>query len=390
MGQVMQSEPCKEPDKPIFRRNRNAPWRMGHSHFKEKRYELFIVEFDDQGRSFGDRSQIEPLAKRFTEATNNKEDLIVLAFAHGWRHNASDEDTNFCNFKRVLEETAEVEAQSRKPRPVVGVYVAWRGLSWESRCDLIEWVTFWGRQTAGRRVGAGSSREVFGRLRHYRHDRVKGGGAPVLVIVGHSFGGLVVYTAMAQSLIEAASTDPDKEAYSNYADLVLLVNPAFEGARYLPIQDLVTHRQHAPDKLEAHAQPPLFISVTSKTDDATKKAFPLGNLPSLLWERWRDRRERQAILNTMGHIEWMRTHDLDLGPDGNWEIKPPTAPQPFWVVAADDKIIHGHSEIFTVPFLKFLKDQIFRQVTFTRKMPAPDISGRATPRTRKTTSPRRR
>ena len=71
---------------------------------------------------------------------------------------------------------------------------------------------------------------MFGRLRHYRNHRRKHGGSPLLVIVGHSFGGLVVYSALEQSLIEAASVAAD-HVVPSFADLVLLVNPAFTAMR---------------------------------------------------------------------------------------------------------------------------------------------------------------
>ena len=44
------------------------------------------------------------------------------------------------------------------------------------------------------------------------------------MIVGHSFGGMIVFSALAQSLIEAASA-PVGRLTPGFADLVLLVNP---------------------------------------------------------------------------------------------------------------------------------------------------------------------
>ena len=66
--------------------------------------------------------------------------------------------------------------------------------------DAIADATFWTRQAAGQRVATGSVRELFGRLRHYRNRQQKRGGNPLLVIVGHSFGGMIVFSALAQSL----------------------------------------------------------------------------------------------------------------------------------------------------------------------------------------------
>jgi hypothetical protein len=59
--------------------------------------------------------------------------------------------------------------------------------------------------------------------------------APLLVIVGHSFGGMIVYSALAQSLIEAASTNKPHIS-TRFADLVLLVNPGL-GSRAVSFED---------------------------------------------------------------------------------------------------------------------------------------------------------
>jgi alpha-beta hydrolase superfamily lysophospholipase len=67
-------------------------------------------------------------------------------------------------------------------------------------------------------VAIGSVRELFGRLRRYRNRRRKDGGSPLLVIVGHSFGGMIVYSALAQSLIQAASA-PVGSMTPEFADL---------------------------------------------------------------------------------------------------------------------------------------------------------------------------
>jgi hypothetical protein len=82
-----------------------------------------------------------------------------------------------------------------------------------------------------------------------------------------------VYSALAQSLIEATSVPAD-EVTPRFADLVLLVNPAIERARYLPIYDLAQVRTFAG---RSSAQPPVFICATATNDWATGLALPIGN-----------------------------------------------------------------------------------------------------------------
>jgi hypothetical protein len=61
----------------------------------------------------------------------------------------------------------------------------------------------------------------------------------------------------------------------SFADLVLLVNPAIEAVRYLPVQALVEERQSAQGNVP---QPPVFVCVTANNDWATGLAFPPWNL----------------------------------------------------------------------------------------------------------------
>ena len=223
-----------------------------------------------------------------------------------------------------------------------------------------------GRQQAGQRVAVGSVRELFGRFRHYRNHRKDAGGAPLVVIVGHSFGGMIVYSALAQSLIEAASTTAAKVT-SRFADLVLLVNPAFEAARYLPIYDLVRERTRRKIGTD---QPPVFVCATAQNDWATGLAFPIGNALSYLTESWRGVQERQAMVNTIGHLPWLKTHDLaGGGADSSFALTavgPEGSRNPYWVVQAAPPVINGHNDIFLPPFLKFVAWLVFRHVEYSR------------------------
>ncbi|WOJ90615.1 hypothetical protein RZS28_04800 [Methylocapsa polymorpha] len=324
-------------------------------------YDLGIVEFDDQGVCHY-RTQMAAIADKLAEF--GEQDAIIIVFVHGWKHDARSDDDNLAHFSGVLEAAvrreAEVAAESqRTARPVFGVFVGWRGMTLYSRRFLVDTLslsqlTFWDRQEAGRRVSTGSIRELLGRLRQYRNRQAKDG-SRLLVIVGHSFGGMIVYSAVAQSLIEAAAT-PQGQVTPSFADLVLLVNPAVEAARYLPVHQLVYERSITPPQGLAEAQAPVFVCVTARNDWATGLAFPFGNAFSLLTEKCKDRRERQALLNTIGHISWMKTHDLSASGAAPVLTPPRDAAgiSPFWVVQATPDVINGHNDIFRPVFLEFL------------------------------------
>jgi hypothetical protein len=136
-------------------------------------YELAIVEFDDQGRCY-DRRQMDGVAERLEALAPDDglggRDVILVAFVHGWQHDARSDDDNLSAFRVLLNETVAYEksatAPGAKPRPVLGVFVGWRGLSDFGLGAVVADATFWGRQAAGQRVATGSVRELFGRLRH--------------------------------------------------------------------------------------------------------------------------------------------------------------------------------------------------------------------------------
>jgi pimeloyl-ACP methyl ester carboxylesterase len=352
----------------------NVPHQAPNWLFHFGTYDLAVVEFDDQGVCH-DRGQMQGLADKLSGLESDGQDAIVIAFVHGWKHDARSDDTNLQDFaQKVLEKAAAYENQRARaeqppqdPRPVLGVFVGWRGMTlYDSRYQLLENLTFWDRQQAGRRVATGSVRELFGYLRRYRDSRIKIG-QPLVAVVGHSFGGMIVFSALAQSLIEAAAT-PVGELVPSLADLVLLVNPAIEGARYLPVWALVKDRQRMREPVQ---QPPIFVCATATNDWATGLAFPLGNAWSLLTEKWKDWRQRQAMLRTIGHISWMKTHDLTDDPTSpvGYVLSPPSSDGqsafPFWVVAAAREVIDGHSGIFGDRFLSFVADLIFQHAKHT-------------------------
>ena len=336
-------------------------------------YELAIVEFDDQGRCY-DRGQMDGVAKRLDalapEDAKQGQDAILVAFVHGWKHDARSDDDNLSAFRVLLKETVDYEraaaAPGAKPRPVLGVFVGWRGLSDFGLGDVVADATFWGRQAAGQRVAVGSVRELFGRLRHYRNRRRQDGGNPLLVIVGHSFGGMIVYSALAQSLIQAASA-PVGRMTPEFADLVLLVNPAIEGARFLPIYDLVTS---AAFRARTTKQLPIFICAQANNDQPVGLVFPLGNAGHAVDEATIGDLEKECVTHALGFVPSFRTHKL-AGPTGNepFVLEPPGSAQsnPFWVVGAAKEVIDGHGGIWQTPFLLFIASLVFQHVQASRQ-----------------------
>ncbi|UDL93002.1 hypothetical protein LGH83_10165 [Lichenihabitans sp. PAMC28606] len=272
-------------------------------------YDLYIVEFDDQGRPFEPQA-IDRIIDRIDLTTRDSDPLIIV-FVHGWKHSAADSDENMESFKRLLHASAHIEqlraVPGARPRRIVGVYVGWRGLTFHW-LQIAQNFTFFGRSEGALRVALGSVRELFGRLSHIRNRSIATHSGARLVLAGHSFGGLIVYSAVAEYLIGSlAAADSATELVKPFGDLVLLINPAFEAARYLPVHAMLQGRTFAP------GQQPVFMSITASNDLATGMAFPAGRLFWPYKGASTNALERQARVNTMGHVPWMRTHVVSMG-----------------------------------------------------------------------------
>lgn len=296
-------------------------------------YRIAVVEFDEQGW-FRDRRQQRSLLDML-EKEGAQRDLIVTVFVHGWKHNAEFCDSNLCCLRDMMKQVAKVERQyaaqlGRKPRLPVGVYVAWRGLSTQG-FDVWENLSFYDRKNTATHVALGSARELLARLRQFQEDQnlAHENGDPLkepsgrtrLMTVGHSFGGLIVYSAIAQALVNSALAPKGQDAehqVTAFGDVVVLLNPAFEASRFEPVFSVAQSRErYAPN------QRPVFVAVTSTEDKATRVAFPLGRLFSSVLEDYSPSAkagddgydfthhdQRQADLRTIGHAQRYETHEL--------------------------------------------------------------------------------
>lgn len=311
-------------------------------------FKLAFVEFDDQGwfyryqendanrgRRVAVASQMQ-LLEDLLEAEGKARDLIIVAYVHGWKHDADVCNEDVGCFREVLRaiQEAEVRQYGAAARRVIGIYVAWRGREVAGPGDA-QYVTFYSRKNAATHVALGSVRELFawlGKFHRHQNDparvRAQAGkdsgraGRTRLVTVGHSFGGLILFAAVSPWLLQNV-VDGD-ETVEPFGDLVVLVNPAFEAVRYEPLYHAAGRRAWA----GRGQRQPVFVAVTSDSDWATRYAFPLGRSVNTLFEQYaqgegvRWKIEREANLRTIGHADRYRTHRLTLAPGA-----PPPAQQ---------------------------------------------------------------
>lgn len=332
--------------------------------------QIAYVELTDQGL-FHDRAQfkaaLDLLKSRGEKALN------IVLYIHGWKHSAACNDENVASFQ---DKALRILAEETGDR-TVGIYVGWRGAVLDLPHTLQN-ITFYDRKGAADHVARGSIRELISRLRFICRAADKDLSTPAsrkvrLILVGHSFGGLILYNSIAELLFDSVIS----EDHPLVADFVLLLNPAFEASRFEPLfqaaKDPVSVSGDKPVPFSKMTRP-ILISMTSEADLATGIAFPLGrSINTLLqhegWvsedegytQNYADRIEKVANTHTMGHIERYRTHYLDIQNKEvickefkNSLIKNTTA-FPLWNVYTSAQVMSDHDDIFNEKLWRFVK-----------------------------------
>lgn len=339
-------------------------------------FDLAYVEITDQGWLHF-RRQLDKALELVAGSDPAERQVQVVLFVHGWKHGAAVGDEDVVNFRKVV---LPAFAAAHPERRTVGLYVGWRGQS--IAIPAIDNLSFYDRKATAEHVARGSIREVIGRLRALR-DRPPSSSraAPLHVtLIGHSFGGLIVFNSLAESLIDSlvrASGGPARPV----VDLVVLLNPAFEASRFEPLFQVARHvaGPAGPDA------PPIFVSITSEADLATRQAFPLGRSINSLFEHesWTDedqcptrardgdcpdgdpsrKLEKMANTHTVGHMDRYLTHWLrmredggDTGSEATIECLPTGAGSSLalWTLRTTASVIAGHHDLYGPALWKFI------------------------------------
>ncbi len=318
---------------------------------RDDSYILSYVEFDDEGKTRDPGQETTLFNRMNVEAA--KRDLCIIVFVHGWKHNARHDDENVQEFQALLARVAMSE-QKQKPndrRKVIGIYAGWRGLTWNIP-EFAENLTFWNRKDAAERVAQGSIRALLGKVKAFR-DQLniekpgqlagKARRSTRMLTIGHSFGGLIVYSALSQYFLDRAATSAIRAGYfpgapssdhpnekrdpdeiSGFGDLVVVINPAIEAMRYEPMRELLDqrYRENQNPNRFAPRQTPVFVEVTSEGqhifdgDWATGFFFPIGRYLNTRSEatttdpRTHESEEIQ-ITRALGHYKPYFTHLLE-------------------------------------------------------------------------------
>ncbi|HMH48961.1 MAG TPA: hypothetical protein VK548_01915 [Candidatus Acidoferrum sp.] len=337
-------------------------------------YRLHFVELDDQGWLYpvpgqagytddmgSAHAQIDRVIDDLSGRLAKGERVMLFVFVHGWKHGAGHDDRDVQRFREILSDVASMVQFGGEPgqpaRTVMGIYISWRGGGTFAARNPLVYTTFWTRKNAALHVSGGAARELFARLTALRvrwnapavdarpEDREAALRHPQLrtVVLGHSFGGWIAFSSLSISILEqlAHAVDADRPRTDRgrdwrsarvraTADMVVLLNPAFEATRYQPLHSMAQRAGRS--RFEA----PVLVIVTSTSDGATRTAFPLGRRLNTLFQRsFVSADEEEASVKTPGFVPAYRTHRIALFPQATacegW--RPPPQPEPLTDVA---------------------------------------------------------
>ena len=190
---------------------------------------------------------------------------------------------NLASFNEVLLDIAaeQVELCARGvrrlcQRPVVGVYMAWRGDTF--RTPLGKSISYFHRRATAERVARVSFSHALHRIvNHAKSVRsegedgepVRGNRKSVVLVVGHSLGALILENTILRSLTH--ETDDFRESFP--VDMAVLVNSANDAVISRQFVDALAAAPPAPDR-DRRLSLPLIVSVTSRGDWATRRLTP--------------------------------------------------------------------------------------------------------------------
>lgn len=368
--------------KPLYQNTSEHPTK---SIVPKAGFELAFVEFGEQG-SYQDPTQLQnavDLIKRTPRP-------LVITYVHGWHHGAGSADVG--KFSDWLAEISRTQLIRDSGFHLIGVYLGWRGEA--TTVPVVRYLTFFSRKAAAERLASNfDCFDAIAAVSQAARESHRADGQ-YTVLIGHSFGGLVVERAVAHA-INAEMHGHAAADRSLPADLILTVNPA---------SDSVLSRQMIAALYSRHTEKsrPFLVSFTSTADAATGTAFPLStslaattkvfNEVGVPGEEKREN-ERRFYTATPGHNEMLINHEtvklpqtiqapggLDAlqtnlshnlaaevfttdGPNGTlelWHIKRTgNVDVPYWDVKVDPSIIKDHGDIWN-PKAKAMMAAVFR------------------------------
>ena len=241
------------------------------------RYKMAFIEFGDQGSALDESQRAAALT-----VIRKAERPLLFVYIHGWQNDAESGDV--CKFEHFLDTLSRFPEMREHKINLIGVYIAWRGK--DLTVPGLGLLTFWNRKSAGGEIAAENgclaaiselalaARAPDKKLHH-------------CVLMGHSFGGLVLGNTISHSILDASSTG---ERNSSPWDMAVAFNSADDSIstrqlmseldhlyKYDPARHAYVDRGSAPGKVASiDENRPLLIMLQAENDKATGAFFPVG------------------------------------------------------------------------------------------------------------------
>jgi hypothetical protein len=348
-------------------------------------YDLAFIEFGEQG-SYQDPTQLQNAVDLITRTPRP----LVITYVHGWHHGASSADVD--KFSGWLSEITKTQLIRDSGLHPISVYLGWRGES--TTIPVVRQFTFFSRKAAAERLASNfDCYDAIAAVSQAARES-HGAGGQYTVLIGHSFGGLVVERSVAHA-INAEMHGHAAADRSLPADLILMVNPA---------SDSILTRQMISALYSRHTENsrPFLVSLTSTANAATGTAFPLSTSLAATTKVFNEvpvpgaekrESERRFYTATPGHNEFLINHETVKrpgtiqardglnalqtnlshnltgeifttdGPNGTLELwhieRTGNVDVPYWDVKVDPSIIKDHGDIWN-PRAQAMMAAIFR------------------------------
>jgi len=241
------------------------------------RYKMAFIEFGDQGSALDESQRVAAVS-----IIRKAERPLLFVYIHGWQNDATSGDT--CKFEHFLDTLSRFPEMREHKINLIGVYIAWRGK--DLTIPGLDLLTFWSRKSAGGEVAAENgclaaiselalaARAPDKKLHH-------------CVLMGHSFGGLVLGNTISHSILDASGNG---ERNSSPWDMAVAFNSADDSIstrqlmseldslyKYDPARHAYVGRSGGPGKVATiDENRPLLIMLQAENDKATGAFFPIG------------------------------------------------------------------------------------------------------------------
>lgn len=288
-------------------------------------YSIAFVEFDDQGELWAP-AQLDSALALLEDRGRSGTGVAVVLFVHGWNSSAAESEERegkgtVYQFRELLTRLRRSH-QRRYPGvdiPVVGVYLGWRGEV--STVPLVRQLSFYNRRGAAERISGSSATEAIYRLL----TAARANPMARSVLIGHSFGSMILERALAQAVVSALLAAPGEELVFP-ADLVVLLNPAGSAIQTKQLVDILARNRlktYRVDEEGRRYERPLLLSFTSEADKATRVFFPLGMGLKAVNKKFRPygseycspiSKQRWLYSHTPGHTPALFSHQMSVGP----------------------------------------------------------------------------